>query len=1718
MSTDNRKVQLGIEVRDDTKAGLESVQRNVRDTARVAEQEGAKASKGLDGIGKSADGAAKRTEAATKSLIAQIQRVTAETQAGQRGTEEYFKALAQQRGLDQSLLDPYLKQLSAAKAAQDVAARSMDGLGMSAKQTTAALRQVPAQFTDIVVSLQSGQAPMTVLLQQGGQLKDVFGGVGAAARALGGYVASLITPLTAAGAAALAVAAGFLKGSQEAQRFTQTLVTSGNALGLTAQELQSMAASVDQASASITQSKAAEVLNQLAASGKVGADNFVRFAKAAAEFETAGGQAAEETIKVFAELGKAPLEASLKLGEATNYLTREIYDQIKALEAQGRTTDAARVAQEAYANAIETQTPKLVERLGWVESAWAGIKRVASEALDQILQVGRSNPLREIEQQLQFAYASGAGRAEIEGLEAKYQAVKKVVDAEKERARAAADVQARERASIALAEQAAQADGQLANQRKRVAEATELFRKATAGLSRDSAQYVQAEREYLKVVSEITKVEKERNASAGPAKRNRDLEREADLLATLSGVSTDYVRSLARIQAMRERGAISEARSIELLNELIAKQPMVRDLLKQQADAEKAKAQALEESYKAEARRIDALDRSAASVEAQLQRLLDEEQALAIAAEKHITLAQAIEEVEIARLREKQAALMREGDRDAEVLAIQKEIDARRELAKAIGRKEAREVAADAAKDAAREWQRAAEKIQDTLTDALMRGFESGKDFARNLRDTVINMFRTLVLRPVIQAVVAPVAGTVAGVLGLPTTANAGQLSNSMGLASGIKSVYDTVVGGFTALGDSVAFAAQDIGAWLVNNTSGVLNQAGSTLMQSSNALGTAASYVAAAAAGITVGSWISNGYSAIGKSGNTANIAGTAIGAFLGGPIGAVIGGALGGVFNRAFGRKAPVTTGSGITGTFSTDGADVQQYQEWFSKGGWFRSDKSGVNYSAVSTELDQFLDQSLRQITMATKMYAGVLGLNADAINGITQGVRISLMNMNAEQQQEAIMKALGGFGDRLAEQLLGEFVTTTVVNESRWGRLFGGAVAGALDKAFGSSSMTAVLARVFGSKITTVTTWVAGPFVRAGETAGEALARLANSLVTVNQVFDTLNQTLLHASLVGGDAASKLLDAFGGADAFTQSTSAYYQAFYSDAERVDTATRQLSFALESMGLVLPRTRAEFRALVEAQDLYSDSGRQTYAALLKLAPVFNEIQTAAESFANAFEAALRGVFDGLNESVRRTRQSVASAREDIAGRAIMDPDQIRNAIQAAMVTAPSTSGLTAADALVANRQGSVNTLTGLSDAANATAQQQLAALQAQQGGLAGAQQSLANLDASRQARRDEFNRIWLGRIGSYRWRLSLGDVYRQEEAQYQQQAEGLRAYIAALSGAVATQQSIYDTAAASAANYSAQLTAAQAALESSLAAQQTAREQYAASVREYIAAAGRSVETLSSLRQSVVDYYESQRALADAMVGSATRLRDAAALVRFGQLTPDQNAARLSNQFQLDYSMALATSGVTRAQYADRLTDTLPQLSEALRSTARTQQEWTLSTARLVAQSNTVAQLLEDSAPVDYEAESLALLDQIDAVLESIQAQTASAEQVISSAIYETGAKNLVGLRAIVAALRGEEVPRFAAGGLHNGGLRLVGERGPELEVTGAARYWSYEQTRQMMQGTRTDDSAAEIRALREDNRAQARAMVQLQQRFTRLLERWDAQGMPEVRVEA
>jgi hypothetical protein len=92
-------------------------------------------------------------------------------------------------------------------------------------------------------------------------------------------------------------------------------------------------------------------------------------------------------------------------------------------------------------------------------------------------------------------------------------------------------------------------------------------------------------------------------------------------------------------------------------------------------------------------------------------------------------------------------------------------------------------------------------------------------------------------------------------------------------------------------------------------------------------------------------------------------------------------------------------------------------------------------------------------------------------------------------------------------------------------------------------------------------------------------------------------------------------------------------------------------------------------------------------------------------------------------------------------------------------------------------------------------------------------------------------------------------------------------------------------------------------------------------------------------------------------------------------------------------------------------------------------------------------------------------------------------------------------------------------FANGGMHMGGIRLVGERGPELEVTGPARYYSATQTAAMLSGGNT---AEEIRALREEVRLLREEQRQLgittatsTKRTVDVLRKWDVDGLPPER---
>ncbi|HAT3902207.1 TPA: phage tail protein [Citrobacter koseri] len=262
--------------------------------------------------------------------------------------------------------------------------------GMSAKQTAFAMRMIPAQMTDIVVGLSTGQSPFMVLMQQGGQLKDMFGGIGPAIKGVGSYVMGLINPFTLAAAAVGVLGVAYYKGTQEQDAFNKSLILTGNQVGKTSGQLADIAARAGVAANSTT-GKAALTLNVLVESGKVAGDSLERVTTAVVKTSEATGIATDKLVDDFNKIAADPVAAITKLNDQYHFLTLATYNQIKALQDEGNQQEAARIATDAYATTMQQRASDIQQNLGFLEKAWNGLAGAAKGAWDAMLNVGRES-------------------------------------------------------------------------------------------------------------------------------------------------------------------------------------------------------------------------------------------------------------------------------------------------------------------------------------------------------------------------------------------------------------------------------------------------------------------------------------------------------------------------------------------------------------------------------------------------------------------------------------------------------------------------------------------------------------------------------------------------------------------------------------------------------------------------------------------------------------------------------------------------------------------------------------------------------------------------------------------------------------------------------------------------------------------------------------------------------------------------------------------------------------------------------------------------------------------------------------------------------------------------------------------------------------------------------------------------------------------------------
>lgn len=389
----------GVEV------GVGKAKKSLKDLGASASAAGKQASAGLARAGDGGADAAKKVDAATRNIERAIQRQIAVQEAGSRTGSKYWEVIAGQRGADVNALRPLLNQLDAVSAKQGLAAvaaegtsKAFSGTAKTARELQFAARGLPAQFTDIATSLSAGQRPLQVLLQQGGQIKDTFGGVGPALRAMAGYIAGLINPFTVAAVAVGAFALAQQKGADEAVEFNKALILTGGHAGKTADQLNSMAAEMDESIG--THRAAAEALAQVASTGRFTADQIGLVATASEKMRLATGRAVKDTVAEFIQLSKDPVKAVLDLNEKYHFLTDATYRQIKALQDQGDQQAASTLAMKTFSDELDKRTKEIDKSIGSLERGWKNLKSWAAEAWDAMLGIGRPDTIAELEKQL----------------------------------------------------------------------------------------------------------------------------------------------------------------------------------------------------------------------------------------------------------------------------------------------------------------------------------------------------------------------------------------------------------------------------------------------------------------------------------------------------------------------------------------------------------------------------------------------------------------------------------------------------------------------------------------------------------------------------------------------------------------------------------------------------------------------------------------------------------------------------------------------------------------------------------------------------------------------------------------------------------------------------------------------------------------------------------------------------------------------------------------------------------------------------------------------------------------------------------------------------------------------------------------------------------------------------------------------------------------------
>lgn len=448
-------------------------------------------------------------------------------------------------------------------------------------------------------------------------------------------------------------------------------------------------------------------------------------------------------------------------------------------------------------------------------------------------------------------------------------------------------------------------------------------------------------------------------------------------------------------------------------------------------------------------------------------------------------------------------------------------------------------------------------KVDEFAREAYDNILEKGENVFKSIGKAIKRYVLDILYQMTVQKWIFNIAATTGGVSGAGMAmAGGGGTAGGVGGAgswlSAGSSAYSALTAGITT---SISQGVAQVGAAFWNMGA---EKIGTSIMSNIGPITTAISYVGAGLAGISLGTMIAGDKKLGGMSGQTASAIGTAIGAYWG-PPGMLIGGIIGGIASAAFGMGPKQSGTTNLSGQFGSSGFAGQYETPWSQKGGWFRSNKSGVDVQGVGAEQAAALGTLVGGTKSVFDKLITASGEAEKSISGWTFAINRQVATQ--EQQNQLIIDMANSMGRHMIPEL-----------ES---------------------------------------------FKDEGENLADTAVRMADVFILTDGILRMVGGTFNSVGMASLKMRDSLVDLLGGLQQANTAMQGYYNNFYSETERVMDGWGTMATLLRSLGVeALPTTNAQFRALVEAQDLSTQSGQEVFASLILLSSTFSELTTVTES----------------------------------------------------------------------------------------------------------------------------------------------------------------------------------------------------------------------------------------------------------------------------------------------------------------------------------------------------------------------------------------------------------------------------------------------------------------------------------------------------------------------